>query len=358
MNPQIPRKGVQGPASSGGIDETASGHGDEPHNVTAGADALPAKGYGHHLLATLTSKKLTLALLGALALGLIPATVSKLPVFITIGRLLLVFLSINLTLCTFRHWRRLPGSVILIHAGVLSILAGSLVSRAGFIATINIYEGGSSPTAFRWDREEDTPLGFDLAVRKINQDFYPTPVRVGVLMNDKPVKLYELKTGESFEHGGFRIDALTLDPLTPALHLAVTGPDGVRSEQTASKDTANGQPGLSFKLVAFQTPAIKRNWVDLEIIPAAAPPVSGQAEVNHPLKWRGLRFYHTATGADPYGQAYAGIQIVNDQGIPLVYFGFVLLCLGNGRFLYQKFKRSPGTKKRGPSCTVTGDDDG
>ena len=316
------------------------------------------------MLSTLTSKKFTLFLLGTLALVLIPATVSKLPLFITAGRLLLVVLAINLSLCTVKHWRRLSGSVILIHTGVLIILIGSLISRAGFVATINIYEGDTSATAFRWDQQEDIPLGFTLTVKKINRDYYPVPVRVGVLIDGKPSKLYELKTGESFEHGGFLIEALTFDPRgprqakaepnapqggieqNPTLHLAITGADGVRSVQTATKEIPTNQSGMTLQLVAFQTPVVKRSWVDLALTSATVPPVSGQVEVNRPLKWQGLRFYHTATSTDTYGQAYAGIQIVNDQGIPLVYFGFILICLGNGILLLRKIYGSRQDRRR------------
>ncbi len=293
------------------------------------------------MLATLTSKKFTLFLLAALAVVLIPATVSKLPLFIACGRLLLGLLAINLTLCTFNHWRRLSGSVLLVHAGVLLILIGSLWSRAGFVATVNSYEGDAISTAFRWDRQEDTALGFTMMVKKINHDYYPTPVRVGVLMDGVAIKLYELRPGEGFAHAGYLVDVLDFDPLVPALHLAVTAPDGTRSMQTATKDIPASQPGFMCQLVAFQTPVVKRSWVDLDIIPETGPPLSGQAEVNHPFKWQGLRFYHTATGTDPTGRAYAGIQIVNDQGIPVVYLGFILVCLGNGLLLLRKTSRRP-----------------
>jgi len=292
------------------------------------------------VLSALTSKKFTLFLLGALALVLIPATVSKLPLFITAGRLLLVVLALNLSLCTVKHWHRLPSSVILIHTGVLIILVGSLISRAGFVATINIYEGDSSTTAFRWDRQADFPLGFTLTVTKINRDYYPVPVRVGVLLDGKPTKLHELRTGENFEQGGFHVEVLDLDPFAPALHFAITGPDGARVVQTATKEIPANPSAITLQLVAFQTPVVKRSWVDLTLTPATAPPVTGQAEVNHPLQWQGLRFYHTATSADDYGQTYAGIQIVKDQGVPLVYFGFILVCLGNGLFLFKKVHRS------------------
>jgi hypothetical protein len=233
----------------------------------------------------------------------------------------------------------------------LAILIGSLVSRAGFVATVNIYEGGTSATAFRWDRQADAPLGFAITVNKIHHDYYPVPVQVGVLLANKPSKLYELKTGERFVHDGVQVEVLDLNPLPPALDLAITGLDGTRVLQTATKERPAQQSDLTLQLVAFQTPVIKRSWVDLTLLPDTAPPVAGQAAVNHPFRWRGLRFYHTATNVDPLGQGYAGLQIVDDQGIPFVYLGFALLALGNTLFLLNKIKWSPrnGTSSACPS---------
>ncbi|MDD5758480.1 MAG: hypothetical protein PHI06_05295 [Desulfobulbaceae bacterium] len=293
------------------------------------------------MLSALTSKKVTLFLLGALAITLAPATVSKTPIFIGAGRLLITLLAIHLSLCTITRWRRLSADVLLIHTGVLIILLGSMISRAGYIATINIYEGDSSDSAFRWDRQEDTPLGFTLTLNAIHHDLYPVAVRVGVLIKNKPSKLYELKTGESFSHEGFHVEALAFDPIPPSLQLVITEPNGHRSVKSADKEAPAQLGEITLQLIAFQTPKIKRSWVDLTLTPAIGLPSSGKAEVNSPLQWHGLRFYHTSTNTDPLGKPYAGIQIVNDQGIPLVYLGFIALCLGNSIFFFKKW---PGLK--------------
>lgn len=299
------------------------------------------------MLSGLASKTLTLALLAGLALVLIPATFSRSPLFLGAGRLLLVLLTVNLALCTSRHWRRLPWCVILIHGGILTILLGTLWSQAGFVATVNIHEGGASSTAFRWDREEDTPLGFTLKVNTIHQDYYPVAIKVGVLREGRPERLFEVKTGEAFSFAGYRVEVLALDPTAPALNLAVIGGDGVRTLRTLTREIDHGQEGLVLQLVAFQTPRLQRGWVDLEITPEVGPSLSGETQVNHPLHWQGLRLFHTATGIDPGGRRYAGIQIVKDQGIPLVYGGFLLLTLGNGLLLLARGgrRRKPGEAK-------------
>jgi cytochrome c biogenesis protein ResB len=41
-----------------------------------------------------------------------------------------------------------------------------------------------------------------------------------------------------------------------------------------------------------------------------------------------MQFFLTRVDADRMGRGYAGIQISRDPGIPFVYAGFIILCLG------------------------------
>lgn len=271
-----------------------------------------------------------------LSLVLIPESLGFWPSIHWPRRLLLFALSINLIFCTVIKWRRLTTSVLMIHGGIVAILVGGALGSLGFVATVNIHEGSDTATAFRWDRQEDTPLGFRLMVKRINYDYYPTPVRIGVLVDGDPVQLCEFITGESLVCAGLQIEALGFDPTLPALTLAVTFPDGRRSEIMASTTVDDVKIGAVIQLVAFKTPVVKRTWIDMAIIVDGAPPFNGQSEVNRPLIWQGLRFFHTATGTDPAGQSYAGIQIVKDRGLPLVYLGFALLLIGNISFFINK----------------------
>lgn len=292
------------------------------------------------MVARLASKRLALALLIGLALALIPESLGGALFFRFCRIVLLAALSVNLTMCAVTQWRRLPGRVLMIHVGILVILAGGLVGHFGYVATVNVHEGGSTATAFRWDRQQDRALGFTLDVTRIHREYYPTLVRVGVLVDGNPVELCELATGDKRVCAGLEIEALAIDPAIPALTLAVTPPDGLRSVVMATTATYaaedQGKQGIVLQLVAFKTPVMKRTWVDLALATEGAPPVIGQAEVNHPFLWQGIRFFHTASGADSLGQPYAGIQIVKDQGLPLVYMGFALFVLGNFLLLIKK----------------------
>lgn len=275
--------------------------------------------------------ELALLLFGVIALLTIPGTFGigrswySSPLF----KVLLGLLMLNLLVCTVQRWKRLKWQVVLLHAGVLVVLCGAFLTSLGYVATVNVYEGGKTELAYRWDLQKDAPLGFDLAVVKINRDYLPIPVRVGVLRGNEKVDLFTLKTGESFNIGGYQVRADSLDLRTETLFLTIS--QGDRTVGTASTSGEAALPGgfpYSFKLVAFKNPVLRRTWVDLKLQQEANTLSEGSTEINHPFQWRGLYFYSTLIDKTPSGEPYAGIQIVSDPGRSVVFAGFVLAGLG------------------------------
>ena len=279
----------------------------------------------------LASTELAVALFITISLFAIPGTflenreiIFKNPLFVA----LLVLLAINLMLCTLRRFRSLPKSVLVLHLGVIITLAGCVLTSFGYVATVNIYEGTTTGQAYRWDTQRDEPLGMDLGIRQIHREYYPIPVKVGVLRGTEKVSLHTLKTGENFTLDGYTVKVDELDLATEVLKLSVLR-DGV---PLGACDTAglNALPPdfpYQFKLVAFMNPVLKRLWVDLRIS-GQDRQVDGVAEVNHPFTWNGLYFYNTQVAADAAGTPYAGIQIVKDPGRPLVFAGFLVTSIG------------------------------
>ncbi len=254
-----------------------------------------------------------------------------------LSTLLLAALELNLAACTWKRWRRTRGGVLLIHAGILVIGIGALAGRAGFVATVNIREGGAVQTAYNWAREADAPLGFTLRVKRIHQRYYPAAVKIGIDGPDGR-RLLERRTGEEVRLGKWRLRLGALDPKKKALQMVTWGPGGENEHLSAAPRARIGPWELT--LVAFQDPPLRDTWVDLEVIDNAGRVASGLCGVNRPFLARGLRFYHTATGTDPQGRAFAGIQIVRDPGRPLVWAGAVLCILGCGMRLITGRKRS------------------
>lgn len=279
----------------------------------------------------LASTELAVSLFITISLFAIPGTflenreiVFKNPLFLA----LLVLLAINLTLCTLRRFRSLPKSVLVLHLGVIITLAGCVLTSFGYVATVNIYEGTTTAQAYRWDRQRDEPLGMDLGIRRIHREYYPIPIKVGVLRGTEKVSLHTLKTGENFTLDGYTVKVDELDLATEVLKLSVLR----NGEPLGACDTAGARSlppdfPYQFKLVAFMNPVLKRLWVDLRIS-GQDRQVDGVAEVNHPFKWNGLYFYNTQVAVDDAGTPYAGIQIVKDPGRPLVFAGFLVTSIG------------------------------
>jgi len=253
---------------------------------------------------------------------------------------LLATFGLNLLLCTIKRRRTISRPVLILHTGVLLTLAGCIATSFGYVATVNIYEGTSVNKFYRWDKKTDVDLGFDLLVKKINSEYYPIPIKVGVLKGLQKENLFVLKTGESFEFNGYRIAADALDPVTEQLTLTVYEQNRkIGSYNTSGlSDLPTGFP-YTFALVAFQNPRLKRLWVDLDINRNSGNIASGTSEVNGPFQWGGLYFYNTQIGKDPEGAPYAGIQIVRDPGRPVVFAGFAVMGLGAVLSFKRRFSR-------------------
>jgi len=294
-----------------------------------------------------TSLKVAIGLFALFICILIPSTVSlKLASALAIPiKIITTLLFLILTLCTLRKLKSLRTATLLIHLGILVILLGSLISSLGFVATVNIYEGDTTDTAFRWDVQKDTGLGFDLSVVTVHREYHPVAVKVGVLKNGRRAALFVTRTGDSFSFEHYLVQVQSFDPAAKVLKLSIHTANGklLGSYFTSGHNDLPLDFPLDFKLVAFKDPQLKRVWVDLELRENGEMIARGTSEVNHPFAWQGLRFFTTEANTDPYGRPYAGIQISRDPGVPYLYAGFIIFCFGlilMARNLYKGPARS------------------
>lgn len=301
---------------------------------------LPA---GKKALEWLASTQLSLILFGLLAAAAIPGTMLKSqreyyshPVFV----LILCAFALHLAICTCKRWRSLSRSTLVVHGGVLLTLVGALLTTRGYVATINIYEGESSATVYRWDKNQDMPFGHDIRVRKINTEFHATPLQIGVMKGAQKYQLKTVKTGEAFEIDGYAMKAERFDPWREVVSISVMkGSQAIGSTDTLGISTLPADFPYTFTLVAFQNAAIKRFWVDLELLQNGHVITSGVTEINHPFNWNGLDFFNTEISLDENKRPYAGIQIVRDPGKYVVYSGMFILCVGTLAAWYRRFQR-------------------
>ena len=290
----------------------------------------------------LSSTELAVVLFLAVAVLAIPGTFTENrtfyahPVFLSV----LGALALNLILCTVRRFRSISVPVLILHLGVVVVCGGVIARASGFVATVNVYEGTMVDMVYRWDLDRDVPLGAELTVKRINREYYPIPVKVGVLRGEAKDSLHTLKTGDSFMLGPYRIRVDSLEFPTEVLKFSVFDqgrPVGVCD--TAGVSTLPASFPYSFKLVAFQNPVLKRLWVDLALARNAAPVAEGVSEVNAPFVWEGLYFYNTQVGVDKVGMPFAGIQVVRDPGRPCVFAGFAIMGLGAILSFARRFRK-------------------
>ncbi|OGW37075.1 MAG: ResB-like family cytochrome C biogenesis protein [Nitrospirae bacterium RBG_13_39_12] len=280
----------------------------------------------------IASRELAIGLFSAVCIFAIFGTISgkesiySSPIFRTIIGLI----GLNLLFCTLQRVKILPRSIFIMHIGIILTLMGGVVSTFGYVATVNIYEGTSVDKAYRWDIEKDIPLGMELALEKINMEYYPIPVKIGVLKGKEKVGLYILKTGESFNLEDYEVKVDALELSSESLKLSVFN-QGHFIGTADTSGVSNLPPDFpyAFVLVAFKDPALKRMWVDLRFSKGSEIIAEGTSEVNSPFVWKGLRFHHVQIARDPYGMPYAGIQITNDPGRPYVFFGFSIIGIGS-----------------------------
>lgn len=279
----------------------------------------------------LSSTELALALFGALGLLAIPGTLGTQrwlygsPLYTG----LLALLGVSTLVCTQRRRRSLSPAVMVVHAGVLVVLAGGLLGMRGFVATVNVYEGESVDRFYRADLDRDVPLGFSLTVGKIRSETYPAPVKVGVLKGGEKAALQTLVVGGSFPLHRYLVRVDGLDVGRRLLRLTVLH-NGRVVGTTDTLDSGSLPAGFpyAFRLVAYRDPAVKRFWTDLRLSRDGREVAAGSAEVNAPFVWEGLTFCTTQIDRDRDGRPYAGIQVVRDPGRVTVFCGFGIVALG------------------------------
>lgn len=299
---------------------------------------LPA---GKTVIQWLSSTELSLILFGLLAAAALPGTLLKSqqgyythPLFVS----LLAAFGLHLVFCTMRRWRSLAPTTLTVHTGVLVVLGGAILTATGFVATVNIYEGGTSRNVYRWDLKQDAPFAQEIKVRKINTEFHPVPLKIGVMKGAEKHTLKTVKTGEKFDLEGYSVRVDRFDPWQEAAFLTVTrGAATVGTADTAGASTLPAGFPFAFKLVAFQNAVIKRFWVDLQLLENGRPVTEGITEINRPFNWNGMDFFNTRISVDEEKRPYAGIQIVRDPGKYVVYAGMVILSLGTLAAWYRRF---------------------
>ena len=117
------------------------------------------------------------------------------------------------------------------------------------------------------------------------------------------------------------------------------GDELIGTAETGGEHELPDDVPFEFELVAYQDPAYKRVWIELQLLKDSRVVGEGITEVNGPLTWEKLSFYNTNLEVDNFGIPFAGIQIANDPGKPYVYLGFLVVTVGSGMLFRRKIRK-------------------
>ncbi len=285
---------------------------------------------------------------------------------------LLSLLLVNVTVCVFSRMRwliRRPG-MLLVHSSAIFIAAGAVVGGIwgvkGFLA---LPEGGAADyfEVWRGNERKRVPLGFTIGLDDFILERYESASQGMVLVKERdrePVEAVPAEVGHIHRvFGGrysvevvrlvpdFRMDVATREIMSasdefnnPAVQIKIVG-DG--KEETrwlfalypeVHMRTAGLPLEAQFRFGG--TGRIKDYKSKLWIEDRGARVLAKTIEVNDPLFYGGYHFYQSDYDKDHL--SYTVLQVVRDPGVPLVYIGFAMLCLGTVVDLYPRGWRTTG----------------
>ncbi len=161
---------------------------------------------------------------------------------------------------------------------------------------------------------------------------------------------YQIKLTKYFSSFGFREEVVqnSENMVNPAIFVDVEGPLGKQSDWLFAKDQGawwSEDKGFAL-LYQEEREMIKDFKSTLKIIDNGVTVKTKTIEVNDPISYKGFDFYQS--NYDPDNPRFSGIQITSHPGIPVVYAGFIILCLGIVFIFYIKpfIKRARKNKNK------------
>jgi len=286
-------------------------------------------------------------------------------------------------LVAFRRLIRVPG-LLLIHAGCILILVGGMLSsEKGYKVSGNdrirkglmqIYEGQSTNQVHVRKKEGEgrdmKELPFLLKLNDFRIEYYE-PEYLEIETGDGKIQRVVAEVGQEIdlgaEHGKAKIvtkfenfkmsiedgkRTAYEDPhpgSNPALAVQITPPLGeATTHHIFSLHPGFGHTQAGPKMV-YNRPvnrAISDYISELEVIDKDGKIVAKKdIEVNHPLRYGGYRFYQQ--DYDHQAGRYTILEAVSDTGIPAVFAGYWMLCIGVTWHMWLRhlFKNIGGKKQ-------------
>ncbi|MBI4678649.1 MAG: cytochrome c biogenesis protein ResB [Elusimicrobia bacterium] len=258
-------------------------------------------------------------------------------------------LAVNLGLCTWRRrpmWGRRP-DVLTTHAGVLAILAGGMVTAVtGTRGSLPLNVGELRDHVEAGTGSFHLPFGVRLADFTIERhqddrhrlvvasladgwtETVETTAQGTVSLRSGAATLKVLGYYPDFVIDGGKAATRSQSPNNPALRLEVSDAKGKEAQWLFAKfGDFYAAPKSRYKVTYELHPGrIKQFRSDVEVVEGGWVAAKASLSVNSPLRWKGWTLYQS--GYDPDNPYYSSLLVSRDPGVPVVYAGFLLLCVG------------------------------
>jgi hypothetical protein len=280
-------------------------------------------------------------------------------------------LLLAVALVAFRRLLRVP-ALLLAHAGCIFILAGSLWgSQAGHDMRrrlggadkvtkghMVVFEGQTKNQVVSQEDQQTKELPFSIRLKDFRIEHY----RVGELHVQTPQGrswTFPAEIGTEFSLGAgrgtiavtrafknYRIlfegnKSIAVDHpgpgSNPTLEVRIKDPDGTTTNRYISEHRRTPTRHGDKLLLSYQR--VIRDYIsELQVVKDGKIVAEKNVEVNHPLHIGGYHFYQHSY--DERAGQHTVLMVVSDTGLPLVYAGYVMLCLGIfGHFWLSRFLR-------------------
>jgi hypothetical protein len=267
-------------------------------------------------------------------------------------------LLLGVAIATFRRLLRVP-ALLLVHAGCILILAGAIWgSEAGHrlqkrlfgidkIVTgqMQIYER-SSDNRVILENDQIKKLPFYIGLKDFRIEYYK-PEYLLVQTRQGQSWRFPVEVGSKLSLAGdfgtitiarvFRNFKISIDGDThvaiddpgpgsnPALEVRIESPDGeVVTRYVFERFPGHGHSGDELFL-SYQR-MISDYVSELQVIRDGKVAAEKVIEVNHPLHFGGYHFYQHSY--DDEAGRYTVLMVASDTGLPCVYAGYWMLCIG------------------------------
>ena len=281
--------------------------------------------------------------------------------------------------------RRLLRNVglLLMHTGAIFVLAGSMWGSAGAhnlrekffgirkfqTGQMVIYEQQMEKNVVSEINGKLVELPFSVKLKDFHIEYYrpeylriqglgarswAIPVEIGneVFLDSDLGSATVLRSFENFRikiEGEKRLAVDANEPgSNPALEVQLKDPNGkTTTRYVFERFSVHARPEDKLTLGYYRT--IRDYISDLQIIKDGKILTEKSIEVNHPLHFGGYHFYQHSY--DSENEQYTVLMVVSDNGLAVVYAGYVMLCIGAFQhFWLQGIFRKNGTPRGVSHC--------